>query len=100
MAEGGPVAPRALLLDPVDNVAVAVRDLQAGDKVLVTDRVVTTRDAIGVGHKVAIDEILAGSPVRKYAEVIGIATAPIAAGQHVHVHNVVSARLPGPEQHR
>jgi altronate dehydratase small subunit len=26
--------------------------------------------------------------VRKYAEVIGLATEKIARGQHVHVHNV------------
>jgi hypothetical protein len=33
--------------------------------------------------------------VLKYNETIGIASAPIAAGEHVHVQNVRSARLPG-----
>jgi hypothetical protein len=40
-------------------------------------------------------EIGAGDSVVKYGEVIGRATSAIAAGRHVHVHNVVSARLPG-----
>ncbi len=31
--------------------------------------------------------------MRKYGEVIGIATAAIEPGAHVHVHNLVSARL-------
>jgi len=33
--------------------------------------------------------------VYKYGEVIGIAIRAIPVGAHVHVHNVLSARLPG-----
>jgi altronate hydrolase len=40
------------------------------------------------GHKVAIAPIAAGAPVRKLGQIIGVATTPIAAGEHVHVHNV------------
>ncbi len=28
-----------------------------------------------------------GEPMRRYGQIIGFATAPIAPGQHVHVHN-------------
>ncbi|MDA8298216.1 MAG: UxaA family hydrolase [Actinomycetota bacterium] len=87
--------PRALRLDPQDNVAVVIEALAPGDEVVLEPARVVAREAIGFGHKIALAPIPAGTPVRKYGEVIGIATADIAAGAHVHVHNVVSARLPG-----
>jgi altronate hydrolase len=37
---------------------------------------------------VALRDLAAGAPVRKYNQVIGFATAPIRAGEHVHVHNL------------
>jgi altronate dehydratase len=89
--------PLALVLDPADNVAVAVADLDAGVAVALEDgSTVTTAEPIRFGHKLAVVAIAAGAPIRKYDEVIGLASRPIAAGAHVHVHNVVSARLPGP----
>jgi len=47
-----------------------------------------------MGHKVSLAAIPAGGDVVKYGEVIGIATAAIEPGHHVHVQNVRSARLP------
>ncbi|HEY4277279.1 MAG TPA: SAF domain-containing protein [Conexibacter sp.] len=92
-------APRALRLDPADNVAVAVVALQAGETVALSgDTAVTVAEPIRFGHKLALREIAAGAPVVKYNETIGRASAAIAAGAHVHVHNVVSARLPGPAE--
>ncbi len=88
---------QALQLNPRDNVAVAVRNLPAGEVVAVELTRVTLQEPISFGHKLALVPIPAGDAVRKYAEVIGVASADIAAGAHVHVHNVVSARLPGPE---
>ena len=81
-----------LVLDPRDNVAVALRQLDPGD--VVEDGVVAAA-SIPTEHKVARAPIAAGDAVVKYGEVIGVATAAIATGEHVHVHNVVSARLPG-----
>jgi altronate dehydratase len=89
--------PLALVLDPADNVAVAVTELDAGTEVALDGgAAVTTAEAIRFGHKLAVVAIAAGAPIRKYDEVIGLASQDIAAGAHVHVHNVVSARLPGP----
>lgn len=90
-----PPPPRALRLDHNDNVAVVIAPLAPGDEVVLENVQVLAREPIGFGHKIALASIPAGSPVRKYGEVIGIATADIEAGAHVHVHNVVSARLPG-----
>lgn len=98
MAEsGGTVAerPSTIVLDPADNVAVALRAIEAGEEVEVAGGSLRATTAIPVGHKLARRPIGAGEDVTKYAETIGIASAPIAAGEHVHVHNVRSARLPG-----
>ncbi len=97
MAEGAEVRerPGAIVLDPADNVAVALRALAEGEEILVEGVPLRTATAIPTGHKLARRDIAEGDPVTKYAETIGIASAPIVAGGHVHVQNVRSARLPG-----
>jgi altronate hydrolase len=84
------------VLDPADNVAVAVIALSAGELVELEGGAVRLAEPIRFGHKLALCEIAEGAPVVKYNETIGRASAAIAPGTHVHVHNVVSARLPGP----
>jgi hypothetical protein len=86
---------RAILLDARDNVAVATDALAAGELVAFDGGSVTVSEPIPFGHKFAIDAIGVDAQVRKYGEVIGIAIRAIPAGAHVHVHNVLSARLPG-----
>jgi len=85
-----------LLLNPRDTVAVALVPLAAGTAVEVgrgADAVrVVAETLIPFGHKIAVAPIDAGGQVVKYGEVIGFATSPIRAGQHVHVHNVRSDR--------
>ncbi len=49
---------------------------------------IEVREPIGLGHKVALADIAPGEPVRKYGQVIGFASKPIAAGSLVHVHNL------------
>ncbi|MBS1154586.1 MAG: hypothetical protein H6R07_510 [Proteobacteria bacterium] len=53
---------------------------------------ISVRDAIPIGHKLALTDITEGSDVIKYGEVIGRAVAPISAGAHLHVHNVKTKR--------
>ncbi len=71
-------------LDPGDSVAVARVGLRAGT----TIEGLTVRDEIPVGHKVAVHDIATGQVVRKYAQTIGTAAMDIAAGEHVHTHNL------------
>ncbi len=52
-------------------------------------------EAIPVGHKFATAAIAVDAHVYKYGEIIGVAIQAIPVGAHVHVHNVLSARLPG-----
>ena len=88
--------PAILGVGEADNVVVALRRLEAGEVLaLPGGEALTVADEIPFGHKVASRPIAAGGDVVKYDEVIGRATAEIPAGGHVHVHNVVSARLPG-----
>lgn len=88
------------VLHPKDNVATALVELQEGASVEAdrgegaAERQVTisVRTPIPFGHKIALQPIAKFEPVLKYGEVIGLATADIAAGEHVHVHNVESQR--------
>lgn len=88
----------ALHVNDEDNVAVVMSEgVRAGDAVTVRDKTgketaVTALGDIPFGHKIAVRDIEAGREVRKYGEVIGGATADIAAGDYVHVHNMDSLR--------
>ncbi len=77
-----------ILLHPDDDVAVVVQDVAPGTVLTVSGRAVNATDAIPSGHKVALRAVAAGAPVRKYGDVIGYATRPIAPGDHVHLHNL------------
>lgn len=81
-------AARAVLLRPDDSVAVAARPIPAGAALEVGGRVVTAREPVALGHKMAVVDIDAGAPVRKYGQVIGFAAAAIPAGAWVHTHNL------------
>lgn len=47
--------------------------------------------AVGSGHKIARVAHAPGAPVLKFGQIIGVATAPIAPGDHVHSHNLAFA---------
>lgn len=77
---------------------VVVEGVEAGQAitgwVMDTDETVNihVRDAIPIGHKLALVDIAEGSDVIKYGEVIGRAVAFIPQGAHLHVHNVKTKR--------
>ncbi len=80
------MASLTIRLHPADNVVVAGVDLLPGTVLPGTG--VAARATVPAGHKVAVQPIAVGEPVRKYNQVIGFATAPIEPGDHVHVHNL------------
>ena len=84
-----------LALHPDDSVALARRGLELGEEVLLGATHVVTRGPVPRGHKVALVDLPEGARVRKYGQTIGIASRPIAAGEHVHEHNLVSAARAG-----
>ncbi|MBM3501304.1 MAG: hypothetical protein FJX74_21845 [Armatimonadetes bacterium] len=88
---------RALVIHPDDDVAVLVEAASAGDTVEAqcgaSTVTLTARQAIPTGHKVALRDLAAGSPLRKYGEKIGLALQDIRAGEHVHLHNLAGDRV-------
>lgn len=80
---------------PDDNVVTVVEHTGPGDDIqFITpdgSRRIASRQAIPMGHKVALKDIERGEKVVKYDQVIGTASAKIEEGEHVHVHNVRSA---------
>lgn len=84
---------KCLLLRPDDSVAIVARGLPAGAEVLAGATQLRLRDDVPAGHKVAVRDMAEGDEVRKYGQVIGVATRPIAAGEHVHTHNLAFAEF-------
>ncbi|EIW87838.1 altronate hydrolase [Alishewanella agri BL06] len=74
-----------------DNVLVALQALQAGEPLPAPFSHLSAQTAVPAGHKLALTAIAAGEPVLKYGFAIGRATQPIAAGEHVHSHNLATA---------
>ena len=81
-----------LVISERDNVATALEALDAGRVLDVNGASITTVEPIASGHKVALRAIVAGESVIKYGSPIGLASADIRAGAHVHTHNVSSSR--------
>ncbi|HSV54096.1 MAG TPA: altronate dehydratase family protein [Burkholderiaceae bacterium] len=71
-------------LHPADDVLIARQQLLGG----ATIENITVRGLIPPGHKVATRAIGEGEPVRRYNQIIGFASKPIAPGEHVHTHNL------------
>ncbi|VBB05392.1 d-galactarate dehydratase / altronate hydrolase c terminus [Lucifera butyrica] len=71
-----------------DNVAVAIREIQPGERLSTPAGEVVALQAVDKGHKVAIRSIKQGENVIKYGFPIGHAVTDIAAGEWIHVHNL------------
>ncbi len=95
-----------LQLHQADTVAIALTALAPGDGSIATE-------PVPASHKVALRAMAMGDAVLRYGQIIGRASQPIAAGQHVHSHNLAMssqrvdhafasrvAPLPAPDQPR
>jgi (2R)-sulfolactate sulfo-lyase subunit alpha len=86
------------LHDPADDVGVAVVDLAAGTEAgaVTLDGLsiglIKTVEDIPLGHKIAMHDIPKGNQVLEYGYPIGMTTASILKGAHVHTHNLKSLR--------
>jgi len=89
---------RAFVLNAGDNVATLVDPAKVGEAVTLVGAgsgSVASAGQIAFGHKMATRAIGKGQQIIKYGKVIGQATQAIAAGEHVHVHNVEALRARG-----
>jgi altronate hydrolase len=82
--------PPAIRIHPDDDVLVALRPIEAGELVEAGGVSVLAAEPIPAGHKLALRAIAAGAKVRRYGWPIGHATHDIAAGAHVHSHNLAT----------
>lgn len=86
----------AIMIRVQDNVATALKDLEAGQTCRFfageVSRSVTVKEAIVYGHKFAVVDIPKGTDIIKYGEVMGRATADIPQGSHAHIQNIESLR--------
>jgi altronate hydrolase len=71
-------------LHPEDDVVIARSQLVGGMQI----ENITLRGLIPPGHKLATRAFNTGDAVRRYNQIIGFATRPIAAGEHIHTHNL------------
>ena len=78
-----------IVLHAGDNVAVARVPLAENAEIARPgSSALRVRADIEAGHKIALRPIARGEVVLKYGQPIGVASAPIEPGDHVHVHNV------------
>ena len=86
----------AMIVEPQDNVVVAIEPITKGDTVTYTyadgEKTLTALEDITIYHKLAARDILKGEPIVKYGEHIGLAARDIKAGEHVHCHNLEEHR--------
>lgn len=75
---------KTIIINPLDNVAVALCDLKKGE----VHEGVTLVEDITKGHKFTLRDIKKGENIIKYGNPIACATADILKGAHVHTHNV------------
>jgi altronate hydrolase len=83
-----PLTDYAVHLRPQDNIAVCRKPIPAGTDIAFDGGTIRVTGAIRMGHKFAVVSIKEGDAILKYGQIIGFAARNIAAGDHVHVHNV------------
>jgi len=83
----------AVYLHPDDNLCVAARNLEKGERLAIAGTSITLAENVRLGHKLAVRPIRRGEYLRKYGQIIGQATSDIAPGQWIHSHNLVNGEF-------
>ncbi len=82
------MSPQILIINPTDNVAVAIVELNVGDQLHVDDKSVVVKELIPVGHKVALQSLSTNDLIIKYGYSIGHAIESIDEGAWVNEKNL------------
>ena len=80
------------VLNKIDNVAIALEDIQAGKRYQIKGKYLEIIDNIPFGFKVSLEDIKKGANIIKDGFPIGVAVEDIPSGSLVHVHNLKSNR--------
>ncbi len=78
----------SLLLDPLDNVGVALADLQLGDKIKVNSQNIDIQEFVPAKHKFALKDFHLGEDILMYGTVVGEATQTIPKGHAITLTNI------------
>jgi len=88
----GNMADPILVIHEKDNVAVALRDIEAGEEIRFGNGPsITALESIPASHKIALRDLAQGEKVIKYGEIVGTTTMPVKKGSWVHGHNMGAA---------
>ena len=72
-----------------DDVGVLKKTVKAGTQLEDGSLKITASETISGGHKISLQKVADGDPVRKYGQIVGFAEGSIEQGDHVHTHNLV-----------
>lgn len=75
-------------IHPLDNVAVALEDINDGETIEVDGQQITLKQAVVRGHKIALQPIASNEFIIKYGQPIGHALQAIQTGEHIHAQNI------------
>jgi altronate dehydratase len=82
-----------LIIHERDNVAVALRALNAGERVVAKgENGFPALEEIPTSHKIALRDIAKGEEIIKYGETVAVSTLDIKKGGWIHTHNLESKR--------
>jgi altronate hydrolase len=77
-----------LLLDPIDNVGVALSDLNRGQTIVLHNLELEIQDFVAAKHKFAIRDFEIGDDILMYGTIVGEATQPIPRGYPITLQNI------------
>jgi altronate dehydratase len=77
-----------------DNCATSIMDISKDEVITIKEKnFIKINHQIPLGHKFALKDISKGDLIKKYGEIIGIATQDIKKGDWIHTHNIKSHYL-------
>jgi altronate hydrolase len=76
-----------LIINDSDNVAIALRNIEKGEKILVHETEIEVKEPVNRGHKISLTDISEGEHIVKYGFPIGHTTTKVSSGEFVHTHN-------------
>ncbi|TDB65930.1 UxaA family hydrolase [Arundinibacter roseus] len=79
---------KVLKINASDNVIVALRSLEAGEKITFEGETYTLPRAIAAKHKFVTEDLNPGDSVTMYGVLVGKATQPIARGEQITTFNL------------
>lgn len=79
---------KMLMVQPMDNVAVALQDLKAGEVIQVQEDNITLLDAVQAKHKFLLQDLKKGDQVIMYGVLVALANEDLRKGQVLTTKNV------------